>query len=101
MHVSPKETKNQLEIFVGLLDHLKLTALFSLLKVKPYLPYEYTFEGTLQRIYALHKHQDFCSSKVWPPLRNRKVVVGVKNKSCKDACEEKGEPLIGFDQLIL
>jgi len=57
--------------------------------VKPYLPYEYTFEGTLQRIYALLKHQDFCNTKVWPPLRNRKVLVGKKDQSCREVCDEK------------
>ncbi|XP_076871967.1 alpha-1,6-mannosylglycoprotein 6-beta-N-acetylglucosaminyltransferase B-like [Brachyhypopomus gauderio] len=45
-------------------------------KVEPYLPYEYTCEGMLERVHAYIEHQDFCSpedpfppvnaSKVWP-----------------------------------
>lgn len=57
--------------------------------VKPYLPYEFTFEGTLQRVYALLKNQDFCSEKIWPPLRNRKVHAGKENQSCKEVCDEQ------------
>ncbi|RXM28611.1 SEC14-like protein 1 [Acipenser ruthenus] len=43
-------------------------------KVEPYLPYEYTCEGMLERVHAYIQHQDFCipgvsignDSKVWP-----------------------------------
>uniref|UniRef100_A0AAR2L8K4 alpha-1,6-mannosyl-glycoprotein 6-beta-N-acetylglucosaminyltransferase n=1 Tax=Pygocentrus nattereri TaxID=42514 RepID=A0AAR2L8K4_PYGNA len=45
-------------------------------KVEPYLPYEYTCEGMLERVHAYIQHQDFCSieapfppanaSRVWP-----------------------------------
>ncbi|XP_035380684.1 alpha-1,6-mannosylglycoprotein 6-beta-N-acetylglucosaminyltransferase B isoform X1 [Electrophorus electricus] len=45
-------------------------------KVEPYLPYEYTCEGMLERVHAYIEHQDFCSpeapfppanaSRVWP-----------------------------------
>ncbi|KAJ8002072.1 hypothetical protein DPEC_G00176000 [Dallia pectoralis] len=30
-------------------------------KVEPYLPYEYTCEGMLERVHAYIQHQDFCS----------------------------------------
>ncbi|XP_036399461.1 alpha-1,6-mannosylglycoprotein 6-beta-N-acetylglucosaminyltransferase B [Megalops cyprinoides] len=45
-------------------------------KVEPYLPYEYTCEGMLERVHAYIQHQDFCApdpsfppanaSKIWP-----------------------------------
>ncbi|KAM6957026.1 alpha-1,6-mannosylglycoprotein 6-beta-N-acetylglucosaminyltransferase B [Aplochiton taeniatus] len=45
-------------------------------KVKPFLPYEYTCEGMLERVHAYIQNQDFCSpeapfpspnaSKTWP-----------------------------------
>ncbi|XP_003786621.1 alpha-1,6-mannosylglycoprotein 6-beta-N-acetylglucosaminyltransferase B [Otolemur garnettii] len=34
----------------------------SLLQVDPYLPYEYTCEGMLERIHAYIQHQDFCAA---------------------------------------
>ncbi|XP_038445422.1 LOW QUALITY PROTEIN: alpha-1,6-mannosylglycoprotein 6-beta-N-acetylglucosaminyltransferase B-like [Canis lupus familiaris] len=37
----------------------------SLPQVDPYLPYEYTCEGMLERIHAYIQHQDFCAS---PPV---------------------------------
>ncbi|XP_060774627.1 alpha-1,6-mannosylglycoprotein 6-beta-N-acetylglucosaminyltransferase B-like [Neoarius graeffei] len=46
------------------------------MKVDPYLPYEYTCEGMLERVHAYIQHQDFCGpeapfppanvSAVWP-----------------------------------
>ncbi|XP_072539488.1 alpha-1,6-mannosylglycoprotein 6-beta-N-acetylglucosaminyltransferase B-like [Salminus brasiliensis] len=46
------------------------------LQVEPYLPYEYTCEGMLERVHTYIQHQDFCSpeapfpppnaSRVWP-----------------------------------
>ncbi|XP_018612632.2 alpha-1,6-mannosylglycoprotein 6-beta-N-acetylglucosaminyltransferase B-like [Scleropages formosus] len=45
-------------------------------KVEPYLPFEYTCEGMLERVHAYIQHQDFCAptdplppasfSKLWP-----------------------------------
>ncbi|XP_065051620.1 alpha-1,6-mannosylglycoprotein 6-beta-N-acetylglucosaminyltransferase A-like [Rhopilema esculentum] len=58
--------------------------------IKPTLPYEFTFEGTLERLYALTKYQDFCVQNNWPPLRNRKVLAGRDNLSCKEVCENQG-----------
>ncbi|KAM8946231.1 alpha-1,6-mannosylglycoprotein 6-beta-N-acetylglucosaminyltransferase B [Pelodytes ibericus] len=37
-------------------------------KVEPYLPYEYTSEGMLQRLHAYIQHQEFCSSPFSSPL---------------------------------
>eukprot|EP00794_Sanderia_malayensis_P017569 gene17569-19321_t len=56
----------------------------------PMLPYEFTYEGTLERLYALTKHQDFCQpTNNWPPLSNRKILVSREGMSCKDICEAK------------
>uniref|UniRef100_A0A8D0GTB3 alpha-1,6-mannosyl-glycoprotein 6-beta-N-acetylglucosaminyltransferase n=1 Tax=Sphenodon punctatus TaxID=8508 RepID=A0A8D0GTB3_SPHPU len=39
-------------------------------KVDPYLPYEYTCEGMLERIHAYIQHQDFCAASVPPAKPN-------------------------------
>uniref|UniRef100_A0AAY4CIE0 alpha-1,6-mannosyl-glycoprotein 6-beta-N-acetylglucosaminyltransferase n=1 Tax=Denticeps clupeoides TaxID=299321 RepID=A0AAY4CIE0_9TELE len=40
-------------------------------KIEPYLPYEFTCEGMLQRVNAFIENQDFCHGQVmWPPLKN-------------------------------
>ncbi|KAM4890227.1 alpha-1,6-mannosylglycoprotein 6-beta-N-acetylglucosaminyltransferase B isoform 2-T2 [Sylvia borin] len=36
-------------------------------QVDPYLPYEYTCEGMLERIHAYIQHQDFCTTPSLPP----------------------------------
>uniref|UniRef100_A0A8B9W2X1 alpha-1,6-mannosyl-glycoprotein 6-beta-N-acetylglucosaminyltransferase n=1 Tax=Anas zonorhyncha TaxID=75864 RepID=A0A8B9W2X1_9AVES len=36
-------------------------------QVEPYLPYEYTCEGMLERIHAYIQHQDFCTTTSPPP----------------------------------
>uniref|UniRef100_A0A8C3QQ82 alpha-1,6-mannosyl-glycoprotein 6-beta-N-acetylglucosaminyltransferase n=1 Tax=Cyanoderma ruficeps TaxID=181631 RepID=A0A8C3QQ82_9PASS len=36
-------------------------------QVDPYLPYEYTCEGMLERIHAYIQHQDFCTPPSLPP----------------------------------
>ncbi|NWT52216.1 MGT5B acetylglucosaminyltransferase, partial [Erythrocercus mccallii] len=36
-------------------------------QVDPYLPYEYTCEGMLERIHAYIQHQDFCTASSLPP----------------------------------
>ncbi|OXB81152.1 UNVERIFIED_CONTAM: hypothetical protein H355_005082 [Colinus virginianus] len=36
-------------------------------QVDPYLPYEYTCEGMLERIHAYIQHQDFCTMPTPPP----------------------------------
>ncbi|KAK6300378.1 hypothetical protein J4Q44_G00284760 [Coregonus suidteri] len=38
-------------------------------KVEPYLPYEYTCEGMLERVHAYIQHQDFCTPRGPLPLR--------------------------------
>ncbi|XP_028399813.1 alpha-1,6-mannosylglycoprotein 6-beta-N-acetylglucosaminyltransferase A-like [Dendronephthya gigantea] len=58
--------------------------------LKPYLPYEYTHEGMLERISAQVEHLEFCEDSQWPPLRNMKTIKGKFGQSCKDACWENG-----------
>ncbi|MGH0148994.1 UNVERIFIED_CONTAM: hypothetical protein FKN15_021178 [Acipenser sinensis] len=59
-------------------------------KIEPYLPYEFTCEGMLQRVNAFIGNQDFCHGQVmWPPLSALQVKVTEPGKSCKQACQEK------------
>uniref|UniRef100_W5N7B0 alpha-1,6-mannosyl-glycoprotein 6-beta-N-acetylglucosaminyltransferase n=1 Tax=Lepisosteus oculatus TaxID=7918 RepID=W5N7B0_LEPOC len=48
-------------------------------KVKPYLPYEYTCEGMLERVHAYIQHQDFCAPTVpFTPTNFSKSLPGVR-----------------------
>ncbi|KAK6165886.1 hypothetical protein SNE40_022707 [Patella caerulea] len=77
------------------LDEVKKTVQKILNKdeFKPYLPYEYTEEGMLQRMNAYIQHQDFClfDAKIskWPPLDAITTILGPAGKSCRDTCSEK------------
>uniref|UniRef100_A0A8C5JBC2 alpha-1,6-mannosyl-glycoprotein 6-beta-N-acetylglucosaminyltransferase n=1 Tax=Junco hyemalis TaxID=40217 RepID=A0A8C5JBC2_JUNHY len=42
-------------------------------QVDPYLPYEYTCEGMLERIHAYIQHQDFCTPSSLPPSPKTKT----------------------------
>ncbi|XP_022519799.2 alpha-1,6-mannosylglycoprotein 6-beta-N-acetylglucosaminyltransferase B [Astyanax mexicanus] len=47
------------------------------LKVEPYLPYEYTCEGMLERVHAYIQHQEFCSPEApFPPVNASRVWPG-------------------------
>ncbi|KAK5890700.1 hypothetical protein CesoFtcFv8_014194 [Champsocephalus esox] len=57
--------------------------------IEPYLPYEFSCEGMLQRVNVLIEKQDLCSSAVsWPPLSALQVVKA--QMSCKTACQKAG-----------
>ncbi|XP_068602656.1 alpha-1,6-mannosylglycoprotein 6-beta-N-acetylglucosaminyltransferase A-like [Brachionichthys hirsutus] len=59
--------------------------------IEPYVPYEFTSEGMLQRVNILIEKQDFChNTRSWPPLRALQVVKAEINTSCKQACQNKG-----------
>lgn len=59
--------------------------------IKPYLPYEFTCEGMLQRVNVLIEKQDFCSPAInWPPLSALQVVRAEAGTSCKQACRRAG-----------
>lgn len=58
-------------------------------KNEPYLPYEFTCEGMLQRVNAFIENQDFCHGQVmWPPLSALQVKLAEPGKSCKQVCQE-------------
>ncbi|XP_053109583.1 alpha-1,6-mannosylglycoprotein 6-beta-N-acetylglucosaminyltransferase A [Hemicordylus capensis] len=58
-------------------------------KMEPYLPYEFTCEGMLQRMNAFIEKQDFCHGQVmWPPLSALQVKMAGSGKSCKQVCQE-------------
>ncbi|OCT63353.1 hypothetical protein XELAEV_180444491mg, partial [Xenopus laevis] len=59
-------------------------------KNEPYLPYEFTCEGMLQRVNAFIENQDFCHGQVmWPPLSALQVKFAEPGKSCKQVCQEE------------
>ncbi|ROL40909.1 Alpha-1,6-mannosylglycoprotein 6-beta-N-acetylglucosaminyltransferase A [Anabarilius grahami] len=59
-------------------------------KIEPYLPYEFTCEGMLQRVNAFIENQDFCHGQVmWPPLSAMQVKFAPAGKSCKQVCQEE------------
>lgn len=58
-------------------------------KNEPYLPYEFTCEGMLQRVNAFIEKQDFCHGQVmWPSLSALQVKLAETGKSCKQVCQE-------------
>ncbi|XP_053568485.1 alpha-1,6-mannosylglycoprotein 6-beta-N-acetylglucosaminyltransferase A [Bombina bombina] len=58
-------------------------------KNEPYLPYEFTCEGMLQRVNVFIEKQDFCHGQVmWPPLASLQVKFAEPGKSCKQVCQE-------------
>uniref|UniRef100_A0A672Q982 alpha-1,6-mannosyl-glycoprotein 6-beta-N-acetylglucosaminyltransferase n=1 Tax=Sinocyclocheilus grahami TaxID=75366 RepID=A0A672Q982_SINGR len=62
----------------------------TLREIEPYLPYEFTCEGMLQRVNAFIKNQDFCHGQVmWPPLSAMQVKLAPAGKSCKQVCQEE------------
>ncbi|XP_071328726.1 alpha-1,6-mannosylglycoprotein 6-beta-N-acetylglucosaminyltransferase A-like [Trachinotus anak] len=59
--------------------------------IEPYLPYEFSCEGMLQRVSTLIEKQDLCSSaRSWPPLSALQVVQAEAGTSCKQACQRMG-----------
>jgi len=72
-------------------------------KLRPYLPFEYTYEGMLERLFALTKYQNFCATTktakssnsapakvVWPPLSAKTVFLGESNEGCDQVCFKQG-----------
>ncbi|XP_062972676.1 alpha-1,6-mannosylglycoprotein 6-beta-N-acetylglucosaminyltransferase A [Elgaria multicarinata webbii] len=58
-------------------------------KIEPYLPFEFTCEGMLQRMNVFIEKQDFCHGQVmWPPLSALQVKIAATGKSCKQVCQE-------------
>ncbi|XP_025907231.1 alpha-1,6-mannosylglycoprotein 6-beta-N-acetylglucosaminyltransferase B isoform X1 [Nothoprocta perdicaria] len=89
-------------------------------QVDPYLPYEYTCEGMLERIHAYVQHQDFCAAPEaggpagpgalalapnathlvwaprggghggWPPARSLQVWLSEGRHACSETCRRRG-----------
>jgi len=59
-------------------------------EIDPYLPFEFTHEGMLERVSVLIQNQDFCYPSHWPPLENLITVKGTAGESCKQVCLAKG-----------
>ncbi|XP_044174948.1 alpha-1,6-mannosylglycoprotein 6-beta-N-acetylglucosaminyltransferase A-like isoform X1 [Acropora millepora] len=60
-------------------------------QVKPYLPYEWTPEGMLERLNSFIEHLDFCEHKQqWPPLKEMHLMLAPKGNSCTTACAKNG-----------
>ncbi|XP_067372638.1 alpha-1,6-mannosylglycoprotein 6-beta-N-acetylglucosaminyltransferase A-like isoform X1 [Channa argus] len=67
-----------------------LTAILSQ-SIEPYIPYEFTCEGMLQRVNALIEKQEFCYiTGRWPPVSSLQVVEAEAGTSCKQACQKVG-----------
>uniref|UniRef100_A0A8C6SXE9 alpha-1,6-mannosyl-glycoprotein 6-beta-N-acetylglucosaminyltransferase n=1 Tax=Neogobius melanostomus TaxID=47308 RepID=A0A8C6SXE9_9GOBI len=60
-------------------------------KVEPYLPYEYTCEGMLERVHVYVQNQ--VSPHIpaaWPPLSSLRLLVSQEGQSCVEACQSSG-----------
>ncbi|XP_028993236.1 alpha-1,6-mannosylglycoprotein 6-beta-N-acetylglucosaminyltransferase A-like isoform X2 [Betta splendens] len=85
------------EPYVWMVDMYNLTdverALTGILNqnIEPYVPYEFTSEGMLQRVNVLIEKQDFCyAGRRWPPRSALQVVKAEAGTSCKQACQDAG-----------
>ncbi|GAB1609940.1 alpha-1,6-mannosylglycoprotein 6-beta-N-acetylglucosaminyltransferase A-like isoform X1 [Argonauta hians] len=67
-----------------------LSNIMSSNKFQPYMPYEFTEEGMLQRMNAYLEGQNFCSfqktAPKWPPAKAVRMILGDTGLSCNDVC---------------
>ncbi|VDK44765.1 unnamed protein product [Anisakis simplex] len=56
----------------------------------PYLPFEFTASGMLQRVNILINKQNFCGKSAFPPNQALKVVYANRSQSCEKACSTNG-----------
>uniref|UniRef100_A0A8C5DG14 alpha-1,6-mannosyl-glycoprotein 6-beta-N-acetylglucosaminyltransferase n=1 Tax=Gouania willdenowi TaxID=441366 RepID=A0A8C5DG14_GOUWI len=110
-HVMTVDFNNSLEFDSAIKEIMRT-------KVEPYLPYEYTCEGMLERVHAYIQHQDFCTPEpprmiaslfvalpnstalgwasnvsppaAWPPLSSLRLLVSQEGQSCVEACQSAG-----------
>ncbi|XP_069036807.1 alpha-1,6-mannosylglycoprotein 6-beta-N-acetylglucosaminyltransferase B-like isoform X2 [Lepisosteus oculatus] len=59
-------------------------------EVEPLVPYEFTCEGMLERVFAYISHEDFCSDShpSWPPETALLPRLGSAGKSCTAVCHD-------------
>ena len=63
----------------------------------PFVPYEFTRVGFLQRLNVYIQNENFSSNgSVWPSISYLKTVFAEENMACVDACQSKGLFLIIF-----
>ncbi|KAK2145757.1 hypothetical protein LSH36_660g06018 [Paralvinella palmiformis] len=60
--------------------------------VKPYVPFEFSIQGYLERLSVIVEHQDFCRcvSSQWPPLSAMTTHLGTVGQSCTEVCQHHG-----------
>ncbi|XP_041039034.1 alpha-1,6-mannosylglycoprotein 6-beta-N-acetylglucosaminyltransferase A-like isoform X3 [Carcharodon carcharias] len=59
-------------------------------EVDPYLPYEFTSEGMLERLNVFIEKQDFCRQReIWPPLTALTVKMAKPFQSCVEVCQRE------------
>ncbi|XP_043546929.1 alpha-1,6-mannosylglycoprotein 6-beta-N-acetylglucosaminyltransferase A-like [Chiloscyllium plagiosum] len=59
-------------------------------KIDPYLPYEFTSEGMLERLNVFIEKQDFCRQREkWPPQTALSVKMAQPSESCVEACQRE------------
>ncbi|VDM41977.1 unnamed protein product [Toxocara canis] len=60
---------------------------------RPYLPFEFTVNGMLQRVNMLINKQNFCTTSNFPPRKAARIVYASRLQSCEKACSERGQHL--------
>ncbi|KAK0425031.1 hypothetical protein QR680_008994 [Steinernema hermaphroditum] len=61
------------------------------ISVHPYLPYEFTAPGMLERVHILTSHHNFCTEKhTWPPFSSARIIQSGAGLSCQEACAAEG-----------
>uniref|UniRef100_H2YVK9 alpha-1,6-mannosyl-glycoprotein 6-beta-N-acetylglucosaminyltransferase n=1 Tax=Ciona savignyi TaxID=51511 RepID=H2YVK9_CIOSA len=83
------------DVDIDNLDSIKkvITEIFESPEVEPYMPYEFTCLGMLERLGLLVEKQDFCQgdeSPIWPPVAALQTVQTDDQQSCMEACTLKG-----------
>ena len=61
-------------------------------QITPHIPNEFTEEGMLQRVDVLLHKQNLCDKNApsWPPESAMSVEISEINRSCKEACHQRG-----------
>uniref|UniRef100_A0AAQ4PYU4 alpha-1,6-mannosyl-glycoprotein 6-beta-N-acetylglucosaminyltransferase n=1 Tax=Gasterosteus aculeatus aculeatus TaxID=481459 RepID=A0AAQ4PYU4_GASAC len=80
-HVMTVDYNNSLEFDSAIREIMRT-------KVEPYLPYEYTCEGMLERVHAYIQNQDFCALE--PPFVPANFSRQLSGQSCVEACHSEG-----------
>ena len=60
----------------------------------PYLPYEFTYEGMLERVAIYLENQEFCVPHEWPLQSELITRISDGGESCKDSCHKQGMLLL-------